>query len=110
MVKRFQKRGQPVISVGTKKKEFVGDFKNCGLESMPKGQRDEVRVHDFMRKTLGKAISYGVYDITNNQGWVSVGIDHDTAQFAAQAVYRWWKKTGCKRDPHATDLLITADG
>ena len=110
MVKRFQKRRQPVISVDTKKKELVGDFKNAGREWMPKGQPDEVRVHDFMDKTLGKAIPYGVYDITNNQGWVSVGIDHDTAQFAAQAVYRWWKKMGCKRYPDATDLLITADG
>jgi len=110
MVKQFQKRGQPVISVDTKKKELVGDFKNGGREWMPRGQPDEVRVHDFMDKTLGKAIPYGVYDITNNQGWVSVGIDHDTAQFAAEAVYRWWKKMGRKRYPDATELLITADG
>jgi hypothetical protein len=110
MVKQFQKRGQPVISVDTKKKELVGDFKNGGREWMPQGQPDEVRVHDFMDKTLGKAIPYGVYDITNNQGWVSVGIDHDTAQFATEAVYRWWKKMGRKRYPDATELLITADG
>ena len=110
MVKRFQKRGQPVISVDTKKKELVGNFKNGGREWMPQGQPDEVRVHDFMDKTLGKAIPYGVYDITSNQGWVSVGIDHDTAHFAAEAVYRWWKKMGRKRYPDATELLITADG
>jgi Rhodopirellula transposase DDE domain len=110
VVKRFQKRGQPVISVDTKKKELVGNFKNGGREWMPQGQPDEVRVHDFMDKTLGKAIPYGVYDITSNQGWVSVGIDHDTAQFAAEAVYRWWKKMGRKRYPDATELLITADG
>jgi Rhodopirellula transposase DDE domain len=109
MVKRFQKHGQPVISVDTKKKELVGNFKNGGREWMPQGQPDEVRVHDFMDKTLGKAIPYGVYDITSNQGWVSVGIDHDTAQFAAEAVYRWWKKMGRKRYPAATELLITAD-
>jgi hypothetical protein len=110
VVKQFQKRGQPVISVDTKKKELVGNFKNGGREWMPQGQPYEVRVHDFMDKTLGKAIPYGVYDITNNQGWVSVGIDHDTAQFAAVAVYRWWKKMGRKRYPDATELLITADG
>ena len=110
MVKQFQRRGEPVISVDTKKKELVGDFKNGGREWMPRGQPDEVRVHDFMDKNLGKAIPYGVYDITNNQGWVSVGIDHDTAQFAAEAVYRWWKKMGRKRYSGATELLITADG
>jgi hypothetical protein len=110
MVKQFQSRGEPAISVDTKKKELVGDFKNGGREWMPRGQPDEVRVHDFMDKNLGKAIPYGVYDITNNQGWVSVGIDHDTAQFAAEAVYRWWKKMGRKRHPGATELLITADG
>jgi hypothetical protein len=108
MVKRFQKRGQPVISVDTKKKELIGDFKNGGREWMPQGKPDEVRVHDFMEKTLGKAIPYGVYDVTDN--WVSVGIDHDTARFAAEAVYRWWKQMGRKRYPGATDLLITADG
>jgi Rhodopirellula transposase DDE domain len=110
MVKRFQRRGQPAISVDTKKKELVGNFKNGGREWMPKGQPDEVRVHDFMDKTLGKAIPYGVYDITNNQGWVSVGIDHDTAHFAAEAIHRWWKKMGRKSYPNATELLITADG
>jgi Rhodopirellula transposase DDE domain len=109
MVKRFQKHGQPVISVDTKKKEIVGNFKNGGREWMPQGQPDEVRVHHFIDKTLGKAIPYGVYDITNNQGWVSVGIDHDTAQFAAGAIYRWSKKMGRKLYPDAPELLITAD-
>ena len=109
-VKSFQKRGQPVISIDTKKKELVGDFKNGGREWRPSGQPLEVRVHDFIDKKLGKAIPYGVYDVTNNEGWVSVGIDHDTAQFAAQAVHRWWKRMGRKRFPHAKELLITADG
>src|SRR5208337_645412 len=81
-VMRFQRRGQPVISVDTKKKELVGEFRNGGREWQPKGEPVEVRVHDFMDKELGKAIPYGVYDITENQGWVSVGIDHDTARFA----------------------------
>ena len=80
----FQRRGQPVISVDTKKKELVGDFKNGGREWQPKGEPEEVRVHDFLDKELGKAIPYGVYDLTGNQGWVSVGIDHDTAEFAVE--------------------------
>ena len=106
----FQGRGQPVISVDTKKKELVGNFKNGGREWRPKGEPDAVLVHDFIDKKLGKAIPYGVYDLTANQGWVSVGIDHDTARFAAEAIYRWWKKMGAKRYPHARELLITADG
>jgi transposase len=85
MVKRFQRHGQPVISVDTKKKELVGDFKNGGREWQPRGAPEEVRVHDFLDKKLGKAIPYGVYDLTHNQGWVSVGIDHATAQFATAA-------------------------
>jgi len=109
-VKQFQRRGQPVISVDTKKKELVGDFKNGGREWQPKGEPEEVRVHDFLDKKLGKAIPYGVYDLTNNQGWVSVGIDHDTAQFATAAIGRWWKKMGRPRYPHASELLIMADG
>ena len=109
-VKKFQRRAQPVISVDAKKKELVGDFKNGGREWLPQGEPDEVRVHDFLDKDLGKAIPYGVYDITNNQGWVSVGMDHDTAKFATAAIYRWWKKMGCRRHPHANRLLITADG
>ena len=110
MVKQFQRRGQPVISVDTKKKELVGDFKNGGREWQPKGEPDEVRVHDFLDKNLGKAIPYGVYDLTNNQGWVSVGIDHGTAQFATAAIGRWWKKMGRPRYPQASELLIMADG
>jgi len=106
----FQEQGQPVISVDTKKKELVGKFKNNGREWQPQGEPEEVLVHDFMDKELGKAIPYGVYDLTENQGWVSVGIDHDTAHFAAEAIYRWWKKMGSKRHRGAKRLLITADG
>jgi len=106
----FQTRGQPVISVDTKKKELVGNFKNGGREWRPKGEPDAVLVHDFLDPKLGKAIPYGVYDLTANQGWVSVGIDHDTARFAAEAIYRWWKKMGSRRYPQARELLITADG
>ena len=103
-------RGQPAISVDTKKKELVGDFKNGGREWHPRGEPEEVRVHDFLDKTLGKAIPYGVYDLVNNQGWVSVGIDHDTAQFAANSIRRWWQEMGRDRFPRASELLITADG
>ena len=109
-VKAFQRRGQPVISVDTKKKELVGDFKNGGREWRPEGEPEEVRVHDFQDPVLGKAIPYGVYDLTHNEGWVSVGIDHDTAEFAAEAIRRWWRKMGSKRYPGASELLITADG
>lgn len=109
-VKQFQRRRQPVISVDTKKKELVGNFKNGGREWRPQGEPEEVRVHDFLDKKLGKAIPYGVYDLTNNQGWVSVGIDHDTAQFATAAIGRWWKKMGRARHPQAAELLIMADG
>ncbi len=109
-VQRFQQRGQPVISVDTKKKELVGPFKNGGREWHPKGEPEEVDVHDFPDPELGKVIPYGVFDLSENEGWVSVGIDHDTAQFAVQAIGRWWKKMGSKRYPHANELLITADG
>ena len=109
-VQRFLQRGQPAISVDTKKKELVGDFKNAGREWHPEGEPEEVRVHDFLIKSLGKAIPYGVYDMLNNQGWVNVGIDHDTAQFAANSIRRWWKRMGHRRFPAARDLLITADG
>ena len=109
-VKRFDRRGQPAISVDTKKKELVGDFKNGGREWRPAGKPEEVRVHDFQDKTLGKAIPYGVYDIVNNQGWVNVGIDHDTAQFAANSIRNWWREMGQRRFPRASELLITADG
>jgi hypothetical protein len=109
-VRRLQKRGQPVVSVDTKKKELIGDFKNSGQEWQPQGQPEEVRVHDFQDPALGKAIPYGVYDVTNNQGWVSVGIDHDTAHFAARTIGCWWKDMGRRRFPRAQELLITADG
>ena len=109
-VKRFQQRGQPVISVDTKKKELVGAFKNGGREWQPTGEPEKVKVHDFLDMELGKAIPYGVYDISENQGWVSVGIDHDTARFAAEAIARWWKKMGSKRYGDAKELLIAADG
>ena len=109
-VAALQRRGQPVVSVDTKKKELVGDFKNGGREWRPQGQPEEVRVHDFPDKELGKAIPYGVYDITNNQGWVSVGIDHDTAYFAARSIRRWWQEMGAERFPRARELAITADG
>jgi hypothetical protein len=110
MVRRFLKGNQPAISIDTKKKELVGDFKNAGRTWRPAGEPEEVRVHDFLDPELGKAIPYGVYDILNNQGWVSVGIDHDTAEFAANSIRRWWKAMGQRRFPHATQLLITADG
>jgi hypothetical protein len=109
-VRASQRAGQPVISVDTKKKELVGDFKNGGREWRPAGQPEEVRVHDFQDKELGKAIPYGVYDVTSNEGWVSVGIDHDTARFAAASIRRWWSAMGAKRFPRARRLLITADG
>jgi len=109
-VLEFQRLGQPVISVDTKKKELVGNFRNGGREWQPQGEPDEVQVHDFMDKELGKAIPYGVYDLTENQGWVSVGIDHDTARFAAEAIRRWWRKMGSRRHRDAKRLLIIADG
>jgi hypothetical protein len=109
-VRRFQKRRQPVISVDTKKKELVGDFRNAGREWQRQGEPEEVRIHDFRDPVLGKAIPYGVYDIINDQGWVSVGVDHDTAQFAANSIRRWWTHMGEARFPKAHELLITADG
>jgi len=109
-VSRFLNRSQPAISVDTKKKELIGDFKNAGREWCPEGRPQEVRVHDFEDKALGKVVPYGVYDILNNQGWVSVGIDHDTAQFAVNSIRRWWNEMGCRRFPRARELLITADG
>jgi Rhodopirellula transposase DDE domain len=109
-VARSLLRDQPAISVDTKKKELVGDFKNGGREWRPRGEPEKVRVHDFLDKTLGKAIPYGVYDMINDQGWVSVGIDHDTAQFAANSIRRWWDEMGHDRFSKAKELLITADG
>jgi hypothetical protein len=106
----FQQRGQPVISVDTKKKELVGEFKNSGREWQPKGQPELVQVHDFPSQALGKAIPYGVYDVGANEGWVSVGTDHDTAEFAVATVRRWWQQMGAPKYPDATELLIMADG
>jgi hypothetical protein len=109
-VRAFQHRGQPAISVDTKKKELIGDFKNAGQEWHPAGEPEEVRAKDFPDKQLGKGIPYGVYDMTHNQGWVSVGIDHDTAEFAVATIGRWWEHMGQKRFPAGKRLLITADG
>jgi len=108
-VRSFQTRQQPVISVDTKKKELVGDFKNPGREWHPQGEPERVRVHDFMIPELGKAIPYGVYDLAHNAGWVSIGIDHDTASFAVHSIARWWQVMGRRSHPKATSLLITAD-
>jgi hypothetical protein len=101
---------EPIISVDTKKKELVGNFKNNGREWRPKDTPELVNVHDFIDPKLARAVPYGVYDITNNVGWVSVGTDHDTASFAVQAIRRWWKSMGKKRHPNATRLMISADG
>jgi transposase len=100
---------QPVISVDTKKKELVGDFKNPGAELRPKGDPEKVRVHDFVIPELGRAAPYGVYDLANNSGWVSVGVDHDTSAFAVETIRRWWHSMGQQSYPQATELLITAD-
>ena len=109
-VKAFQRQGQPVVSVDTKKKELVGQFRNGGREWQPKGQPEGVKVYDFAKKDLGKAIPYGIYDQTANTGWVSVGIDHDTAEFAVETMRRWWRNMGSRVYPRAKRLLITADG
>jgi len=109
-VQAFQGRGQPVVSVDTKKKELVGDFKNGGQEWRPKGNPERVRTHDFVDKVLGKVNPYGVYDPVANVGWVSVGVDHDTAEFAVETLRRWWEKMGRLRYPAATEVLVTADG
>ena len=109
-VKEYLRASQPVISVDTKKKELVGDFKNQGREWQPKGQAEKVRVHDFADPRLGKVTPYGVYDLAANQGWVSVGVDHDTAEFAVESIRRWWRWMGRLRYPNAKRMLITADG
>jgi hypothetical protein len=101
---------QPVISVDTKKKELVGDFRNNGREYRPQGNPEEVRVHDFLITELGRAVPYGVYDLAANSGWVSVGVDHDTAAFAVNSIRQWWLTVGRARYPKASRLLITADG
>jgi hypothetical protein len=105
----FQARAQPVVSVDCKKKELVGDFQNRGREWQPEGRPEEVRVHDFPDPKLGKAIPYGVYDVTANAGWVSVGIDHDTAEFAVETLRHWWDQMGSARYPEARELLVMAD-
>jgi transposase len=102
--------GDPAISVDTKKKELVGDFKNGGREWRPQGQPEEVRVHDFVIPEVGRVSPYGIYDLARNEGWVNVGIDHDTAAFAVESIRRWWQGAGQARYPHAQRLLITADG
>lgn len=108
-IRRHQAARQPVISVDTKKKELIGDFKNAGRTWRPQGDPARVRVHDFLIPRKGKAIPYGVYDLTRNAGWVSVGIDHDTAGFAVHTIRRWWQGMGRPAYRHATSLLITAD-
>ena len=110
MAARYQATGEPVISVDTKKKELIGDFKNGGREWQPKGVPEAVRVYDFIDPALGKVAPYGVYDVGANQGWVSVGITHDTAEFAVESIRRWWREMGQPLYPKARRLLITADG
>jgi hypothetical protein len=108
-VKAFQAAGQPVVSVDAKKKELVGPFKNSGLQWRPAGAPVKVDTHDFLDRELGKAIPYGIYDITANTGWVNVGVDHDTAGFAVESIRRWWNGQGRADYPAARSLLITAD-
>jgi hypothetical protein len=108
-VKGFQKRGAPVISIDTKKKENVGEFKNAGREWQPEGAPVLSLTHDFPTLGIGKAIPYGIYDVTANKGWVSVGIDHDTPIFAVNTIRTWWNKMGAAQYPNATELLLTAD-
>jgi len=108
-VRQFQRRGQPAISVDTKKKELIGPFKNAGREWQPKGEPENVNAYDFPSLAEGKAIPYGVYDLAQNEGWVSVGTDHDTPAFAVAAIRQWWARMGRSTYPTATELLITAD-
>ena len=105
----FLKRGQPVVSVDTKKKELVGDFKNAGWQWQPKGQPEHALVHDFPQDAVGKAIPYGIYDMASNEAWVSVGRDHDTPAFAVASLWQWWHEMGRGRYPEAGELFITAD-
>jgi Rhodopirellula transposase DDE domain len=108
--KAFQRAGEPVVSVDTKKKELVGDFANRGKEWQLAGEPVPVRVHDFIDKKLGKAVPYGIYDVARNEGWVNVGINHDTSEFAVESLRRWWFRMGRRVYPSATRLLVTADG
>jgi len=107
--KKFLKQDCPVISVDTKKKEAIGNFSNVGQEWRPQGQPEKTLLHDFPDPELGKAVPYGIYDVGRNQGWVNVGIDHDTAEFATDSILSWWKHMGCKAYPEAAELLIMAD-
>lgn len=109
-VTAFQRRGDPIISVDTKKKELIGKYKNNGKEWLPQGKPKDVKVYDFVDKKLGKAIPYGVYDITKNNGFVSVGVDHDTGEFAVETIRRWWNNIGRESYPTSQNLYITADG
>ena len=106
----FMESNDPVISVDAKKKELIGNFRNSGKELMPPGEVNEVNVYDFLSNAEGKAIPYGVYDIKANEGWVNIGIDHDTAEFAVESIRRWWNLLGKKRYPDSTRLMIAADG
>jgi Rhodopirellula transposase DDE domain len=108
-VRSFQRRGQPVVSVDTKKKELVGNYKNPGREWEPEGQPRRVKSKDFPDKALGKVAPYGVYDLTANEGWVNVGITHDTAEFAVESIRRWWYRMGSQVYPGTKELLVTAD-
>jgi hypothetical protein len=108
-VDAFHERGDPVISVDTKKKELVGDFGNGGQEWQPKGEPVPVRVHDFIDADLGKVVPYGVYDLARNTGWVNVGVDHDTAEFAVESISRWWALMGRRTYPDSKQILVTAD-
>lgn len=108
-VRSAHRRGEPAISVDTKKKEVIGDYKNGGREWRPAGDPVKVKTHDFPDKELGKVIPYGIYDMSRNNGWVSVGIDHDTAEFAVESIRRWWVRMGKRSYPDASELTITAD-
>jgi broad specificity phosphatase PhoE len=108
-VQRFMAAHQPVISVDTKKKELVGNFRNAGREWQPKGRPEEVLVHDFPDDAIAKAIPYGVYDMARNEAWVSIGRDHDTPAFAVASIRQWWKSMGRRAYPNAERLFITAD-
>ena len=110
MVNTFMEENQPVISIDTKKKEPIGNFKNNGREWKASGEYDEVNVYDFMQFAEGKAVPYGIYDMKLNEGYVNVGIDHDTAEFAVESIKKWWNHMGRKRYPDANRLMITADG
>ena len=109
-VTSFQECGHPVVSIDAKKKELIGAFHNKGKEWQPKGAPEKANTHDFINKELGKVTPYGVFDIASNEGWVSVGIDHDTAEFATETIRRWWEEMGQEHYPEAKKLLITADG